>query len=112
MAVVSDPGLSPPRWASEAVATQIGGGGGLRLDEAFDGVGRFVDEPPGFGLAAGRRGAGDAVAEVLVEQADGDALQRLVAALTWVRMSMQYSSLSTIRCRPRTCPSMRRSRLR
>ena len=33
-----------------------------------------------------------------------------VTALTWVRMSMQYVSSSTIRCRPRTWPSMRRSR--
>ena len=35
-----------------------------------------------------------------------------VAADTCVRMSMQYLSSSTIRCRPRTWPSMRRSRLR
>src|SRR4051812_20491118 len=35
-----------------------------------------------------------------------------VAAETWVRMSMQYLSSSTIRCSPRTCPSIRRSRLR
>ena len=33
-------------------------------------------------------------------------------AETCVRMSMQYFSSSTIRCRPRTCPSMRRSRLK
>ena len=82
------------------------------LDEALDGVGGFVDEAFGLGVAAGRRSAGDAVAEVLVEQADGHALQGRVAALTWVSTSMQYSSLSTIRWRPRICPSMRRSRLR
>ena len=33
-----------------------------------------------------------------------------VTADTWVRMSMQYLSSSTIRCRPRTWPSIRRSR--
>jgi hypothetical protein len=32
-----------------------------------------------------------------------------VAAATWVRTSMQYLSSSTIRCSPRTCPSMRRN---
>ena len=36
----------------------------------------------------------------------------LVIALTWVRMSMQYCSSSTIRCRPRAWPSMRLSRAR
>jgi hypothetical protein len=36
----------------------------------------------------------------------------LVAADTWVRMSIQYLSSSTIRCRPRTWPSIRRSRVR
>src|SRR5215469_269737 len=36
----------------------------------------------------------------------------LVAAATWVRMSMQYLSSSTIFCKPRTWPSIRRSRLR
>src|ERR1700722_15589345 len=36
----------------------------------------------------------------------------LLTADTWVRMSMQYLSSSTIRCRPRTCPSIRRSRFR
>src|SRR3954468_8569931 len=35
-----------------------------------------------------------------------------VIADTWVRMSMQYFSSSTMRCRPRAWPSMRRSRLR
>lgn len=35
-----------------------------------------------------------------------------MAAAIWVRTSMQYSSFSTMRCRPRICPSMRRSRLR
>jgi acyl-CoA synthetase (AMP-forming)/AMP-acid ligase II len=41
-----------------------------------------------------------------------NACSALVAADTCVRMSMQYLSSSTIRCRPRTWPSMRRSRLR
>src|SRR3954454_9569801 len=36
----------------------------------------------------------------------------LVAADTWVRMSMQYLSSPTIRCSPRTWPSIRRSRRR
>src|SRR6185312_17286221 len=35
-----------------------------------------------------------------------------VIAETWVRMSMQYFSSSTMRCRPRAWPSMRRSRVR
>ena len=35
----------------------------------------------------------------------------LVTAETWVRMSMQYLSSSTIRAIPRTWPSMRRIRL-
>src|SRR3954447_6483592 len=39
------------------------------------------------------------------------AWRALVAAEIWVRTSMQYWSSSTIRCRPRTCPSIRRSRL-
>src|SRR5690625_2753978 len=34
------------------------------------------------------------------------------AAETWVRMSMQYLSSSTILAMPRTCPSMRRNRTR
>ncbi len=33
------------------------------------------------------------------------------AAETWVRMSMQYLSSSTMRAMPRTWPSMRRSRM-
>src|SRR6478609_4585501 len=40
------------------------------------------------------------------------ACRAFVIAATWVRMSMQYWSSSTIRCRPRACPSMRRRRLR
>src|SRR3954447_8693482 len=40
------------------------------------------------------------------------ACSSLVIAETGVRMSMQYFSSSTIRCRPRAWPSMRRSRLR
>ena len=35
----------------------------------------------------------------------------LFTALIWVRTSMQYLSSSIIRAMPRTCPSMRRSRL-
>src|ERR1035437_5963113 len=33
-----------------------------------------------------------------------------LTALTWVRMSMQYRSSSTMRCMPRTCPPSRFSR--
>ena len=40
------------------------------------------------------------------------ACSAFVTAATWVRTSMQYVSASTIRCRPRTCPSTRRSRVR
>ena len=66
-----------------------------------------------LGVACRPTRAGDAVAEVLVEQAErprsaGPSWRRE----TWVRMSMQYSSLSTIRCSPRIWPSMRRSRFR
>ena len=36
----------------------------------------------------------------------------LVAALTWVKISLQYLSSSTLFAMPRTWPSTRRSRLR
>src|SRR5205823_11447801 len=39
------------------------------------------------------------------------ACSAFVTAATWSSTSMQYLSSSTIRCKPRTCPSMRRNRL-
>src|SRR6266542_2694738 len=52
----------------------------------------------------------DTVAYVVIEEAHADRLRAAVTELSWVRMSMQYLSSSTIRCRPRTCPSIRRRR--
>ena len=49
-----------------------------------------------------------AVADVVVEQAHPTACSAAWTELTCVRMSMQYWSSSTIRCSPRTCPSIRR----
>ena len=77
--------------------------------EAFHRLDRFVDLD--VTAAIGRRRVADAVADVLVEQAEPHALQRLGDRHDCVSTSMQYSSSSIIRCRPRTCPSMRRSRL-
>ena len=79
------------------------------LDQAFDGLGRLGHL---LGRAGGpqRHRVADAVVQVLVEQADGHALQALVTAEICVRTSMQYVSSSTMRCRPRTWPSMRAKR--
>jgi nucleoside-diphosphate-sugar epimerase len=57
----------------------------------------------------------DNVEVVLGDVRDAGSVQHLLTgaeAETWVRMSMQYTSSSTMRWRPRICPSIRRSRLR
>jgi hypothetical protein len=80
-------------------------------DEAGDRLGGLADLLVGL-AAAGLSGLDDAVRQVLLDQAEATDCSAFVIAETWVRMSMQYFSSSTIRCSPRACPSMRRSRLR
>jgi hypothetical protein len=79
--------------------------------ETGDGVHSFGEFGVACGIVAFGGGLGYAVAEVFVDECDGDALQAAVVEDSWVSTSMQYSSVSIMRCRPRTWPSMRRRRI-
>ena len=73
---------SPARRARAARCVELDHGGtGLQVetsgfDEAFDRASRLVEQAGRLGVVAGGDGAGHAVPEVVVEQAEGDALQR------------------------------------
>lgn len=105
-------GAAPPDPTGRPSARRLlSGGSRLGADEPGDGGGGFFDLVVGV-RSAGVDGVGDAVGQVLLQQGQGDGFEGLVAAATWVSTSMQYVSSSTIRCSPRTCPSIRRSRFR
>ena len=90
-------------WADERATV------GSRVHQTGDGGGRLVE----LGLRlvpATLDGVGHAVGHVVIEQLSATDCRARVAADTCSSTSMQYRSSSTMRCRPRTCPSMRRNR--
>ena len=69
-------------------------------DQPGDGLGRLFDLAVGLVTTSCRRPY-DAVVEALIEKPSATDCSALVIADTWVRMSMQYFSSSTIFWRPR-----------
>lgn len=82
------------------------------LDEALDGAGGFFDLlVRGDGVVPGRR-IGDAVPNVLVEEADGDGSERRGRRRDLGEHVDAVGVLGDLPLQALTCPSMRASRLR